>query len=369
MGAPMGAPAAGGGIRFTYNGTGGELFGVMFVGYLLTMITFGIYGPWFMVKMLKFLSSKTTAGPTARGNLTFNFNGEGGSLFGVMIVGYILTAITFGIYGPWFICKMMGYIADNSVAQTPDGTQYKMRFHGEGAALFGTFIVGYILTAITFGIYMPWFVCKLRKFFYSNTQIVENEQPVGSFDFVGEGGTLFGKFIVGMLLTGITFGIYKAWFDCTLKKFFANHTQIGYQGKGYNADFEGQGGELFVLYLVGGLLTGITFGIYGFWFMTNLMKFNADKHVIREGGQVPPMGGPLSPTIGGPAPAMAMGGGPVAPGMGGPPAPGMGGFGAPPGAGGPPGAPGAPPGVPGAPGMPPGGPAGPGPGGPTPGYG
>ena len=277
---PMGGP--GGEIRLGYIGEGSELFGKMFVGYLLTMITFGIYLPWFICSMLEYLSSKTSAGPTQKGQLQFKFQGEGSSLFGLMFVGYLLTALTIGIYAPWFMCKLARYMAENSVAVAQDGTQYKLRFTGEGGDLFGTAFVGYLLTMITFGIYLPWFICKMRKWFMSHTQIDENGQPVGAFDFVGEGGELFGKWIVGVILTVLTIGIYKSWFDCVLSKFNAQNTRMTYRGAVYTADFNGQGGELFVLRLVGGLLTAITFGIYMFWYMTNLIKFNVSNHVIRR---------------------------------------------------------------------------------------
>jgi uncharacterized membrane protein YjgN (DUF898 family) len=278
--APYGA-ASGQQIGFTYGGTGGELFKELFVGALLTMITFGIYGPWFIVRLLKYFSSKTIAGPTGRGNLQFSFQGDGGGLFGTIIVGYLLTAVTFGIYAPWFICKLAAYMCDHATATAPDGTQYRLRFKGEGATLFGTMIVGALLCMVTAYIYMPWFMCKMRKFYAQNTEIVENGQVVGGFDFVGEGATLFGTFIVGVLLTGVTFGIYASWFHCNLSRFWAQNLRVSYQGRTFVGDFHGDGGELFVIRLVGGLLTAVTLGIYSFWYMTNLFKFNTEKHTFR----------------------------------------------------------------------------------------
>lgn len=284
MGAPMGGASPGGDVRLGYIGTGGELFGELFVGYLLMAITLGIYTPWFICKMSRYLSSKSSMGPTQKGQLQFRFTGEGGSLFGLYLVQMLLTMITFGIYGPWAICKITRWFAENSIAIAPDGTQYRMRFNGEGGDLFGTYIVGAILTAITFYIYTPWFMCKLRKWFYTHMQIEENGQPTGQLDFVGEGGDLFGKWLGGLLLTIITFGIYGAWFKCNMNRFWAQNTRINLRGAMWTADFTGQGGDLFVIRLVGGLLTGITFGIYMFWYMTNLLKFEMEHHVFRRIG-------------------------------------------------------------------------------------
>ena len=282
MGAPGMAPGAAGEVRLGYVGTGGELFGELFVGWLLTMITFGIYTPWFICKMHRYLSSKSSVGPTQKGVLKLQFVGEGGKLFVVYIVNVLLTMITFGIYGPWAACKLTKWFAEHSVAVAPDGSQYKLRFNGEGGSLFGVWIVGALLMMVTFYIYTPWFMCKLRKWFYTHTQIEENGQPAGQLDFVGEGGDLFGTWIGGVLLTIITLGIYGAWFECNLSRFWLQNTRVGVRGAVWSGDFTGQGGDLFILKLVGGLLTSITLGIYSFWYMTNLIKFHVEHHVFRR---------------------------------------------------------------------------------------
>jgi uncharacterized membrane protein YjgN (DUF898 family) len=278
-----GAVAPAGEVRIGYAGTGGELFGQLFVGMLLTLVTLGIYTPWFVCRMVRYITSKTSAGPTARGNLQFEFRGGGGRLFVPLYVGYLLCFFTLGIYTPWFICKLTRFFCDHTVARAPDGTQYQLRFNGEGGALFGEWLLGAILTLVTFSIYMPWFLCKMRKFFYSNTQIVENGQVAGQLDFVGEGASLLGTFIVGGLLTMITFGIYFAWFKVKLSQYWGRNTRINLRGGVYHSDFVGTGGELFVINLVGALLTVITLGIYWFWFQTNKIKFDFEKTVFRPG--------------------------------------------------------------------------------------
>jgi uncharacterized membrane protein YjgN (DUF898 family) len=342
--APMGM--GGGGLRPNFQGTGGELFVTFLVGYLLTLVTFGIYMPWFLCKIQSFLMSNTTLGPTKRGDLRLEFTGRGGELFVTFLVGYLLTAITIGIYAPWFIAKLIRFFADNTVATAQDGTRFRPRFEATGGELFVTFLVGYLLTAITFGIYGPWFLCKLNKVLRQRTMILENEQLVGNFDFEGKGGELFVTFLVGYLLTIITIGIYGAWFQVKLMKFFAENTRVVYQGRLYEGAFHGTGGEFFVLNLIGYLLTMVTIGIYMPWYMIKIWKFQFNNHEFNEIGAAPAGALPGGP-------GMAPGMGPGGPGMGGP---GMGGPGMPPGLppGGPP--PGYPPQGPGGyPGQPPGG--------------
>ena len=268
--------------RADFSGTGGEMLGKMFVGFLLTGITFGIYLPWFLAGFYRYIYSKTTFGPTAKGNVRFEFTGTGGELFVTFLIGYLLTIVTLGIYSPWFITNLIRYYADHSVATTEDGTRYQLKYDGTGGSMLVTILVGGLLCAVTLYIYMPWFMCKLQKAIYSQMRILENGQQAGGLDFVGNGGDLFGQYLVGAILTGITFGIYFAWFQVRLNKFFMSHTRATLNGKNYTADYDATGGELFVKLLVGGLLMGVTFGIYYFWFVAQMMKFQMQHITVRE---------------------------------------------------------------------------------------
>jgi uncharacterized membrane protein YjgN (DUF898 family) len=295
---PMGGSPAplgmgGGGVRPNFQGSGGELLVTVLVGALLSVLTLYIYVPWFICKLSRYLANNTTLGPTRRGELRLEFTGTGGELFVTYLVGALLTVVTFGIYTPWFICKVLKFGANNTSAVAPDGTRYRLSFDGTGGELFVTYLVGALLTAITCYIYLPWFMCKVTKWTYSNTQILENEQPVGSLDFEGTGGELFVTYLVGVLLTMVTFGIYAAWFQVKLTKFFVEGTRVTYQGRMFQGSFHGTGGEFFVLLLLHGFLTVITLYIYLPWFMVKQWEFDINNREFNEvGGAGPGVGGP-----------------------------------------------------------------------------
>lgn len=263
-------------VRFQFNGTGGGFFVKFLVGMLLTGITFGIYFPWFLVDLTKYVYENTKL-KTEKGDVTLAFNGTGGQLFVTYLVGMLLTMITFGIYGAWFITNMAKFFANNTNGTTSDGKNFVLEFNGTGGGLFGKLIVGYLLTMITFGIYGPWFMCNLNKYMLENTTVTENGQKVGSFDFVGAGGDLFVTYLVGFLLTMITFGIYGAWFTVKLFSFFAGNTEVTINDHKYQGNFVGTGGDFFVLNLVGYLLTMITMGIYGAWYYCKLVRFQLEN--------------------------------------------------------------------------------------------
>ncbi len=277
MGAIPHMGAGGGKVELKFHGTGGGLFVNFLIGYLLTLITFGIYMPWFMVRMTRYIFENSTIAGTRRGTLVPVFVGSGGKLFVLFLVGYLLTLLTLGIYGAWFMRNLVAYLADHSSARAQDGTEYKLHFGGTGGKLFVTFLVGYLLTLITIGIYMPWFMCKIQRYIKDHMAILENNQPIGKLSFVGTGGSLFVTFLVGYLLTLITFGIYMPWFTVKLTQFFVNNTRVHVAGRTLAGNFGGTGGQLFVLFLVGYLLTLITVGIYAPWFMAKWLRFRIDN--------------------------------------------------------------------------------------------
>lgn len=263
--------------RFTFTGTGGALFVKFLVGGILTTITFGIYYSWFATNIIKYFSENTSISGPQKGDLRLEYRGTGGQLFVTLLVGGLLTSITFGIYYSWFMVKLMNFFYENTVAKAGDGTEYRLQFNGTGGSLFVTLLVGGLLTFITFGIYGAWFTCKLQKFMCNNTAILENGTHIGTMDFVGAGGSLFVTLLVGGLLTGITFGIYAAWYGVKLIKFFAENTEITVAGQRHLGAFTGTGGQLFITVLVGALLTGITFGIYAAWYACTLFQWEAEN--------------------------------------------------------------------------------------------
>jgi len=61
-----------------------------------------------------------------------------------------------------------------------------IQFHGTFGSFFGKVLLGYFLSIITLGIYSPWFMKDLTKFFMENSSYNSNK-----FKFKGDGFTLF----------------------------------------------------------------------------------------------------------------------------------------------------------------------------------
>ena len=280
--------------KLQFEGTGKELFGKLFVGVLLCAITAGIYAPWFAVSLYRYLYSRTAVSGPNDNSLKFQFNGQGGELFKILFLGGLFSVLTAGIYSFWFMANAIRYLVDHSEARDPDGNVYALRFTATGAELFKASFVGALLSSITLGIYGPWFLCNFRKLLSQRTEILENGQKAGQLDFVGQGGALFGKLVGGGLLTLITAGIYAPWFAVNLTKYFRSNTRIEVSGITYVPSFEATGGAYFMRLLVDGLLISVTLGIYSFWAIANQLRFQAENTLIEATGATPALQRPRS---------------------------------------------------------------------------
>lgn len=265
-------------VRPVFTGTGGGLFVQVLIGALLTLLTLGIYMPWFVAGLIRWFYENTTL-QTPRGNVRLSFSGTGGQFFLTLLMAYVLLPLTLGLVTPWIVARLLRIMLDHTNGTAEDGTPYRLKYLGTGGGLFGPIVGGMLLTMITFGIYGAWFLVGLTRRICADVRIAENDEEAATFQFTGTGGSFFGVIFVGYLLTMITFGIYSFWMQVNVWRYQSQHTQINVTGGGtWRMDFDGKGGEYFVTFLVGYLLTAITLGIYLPWFMCKLAKFQIDHH-------------------------------------------------------------------------------------------
>lgn len=92
-------------------------------------------------------------------------------------------------------------------------------FDGGLLQLIGWVILGTIVTVITWGICYPWALCRIYGWKINHTVIEGNR-----LKFTGKAIGLFGHWIKWWLLTIITLGIYSFWLGIALEKWKAKHT-------------------------------------------------------------------------------------------------------------------------------------------------
>ncbi len=277
-------PAAGsaGGVQFQFHGGGAELLVFYLIhGWLLMMVTLGLYTPWFICKLQALLHNRTTLEGTARGPLRLSFHGRGGTLFGLGLK-FLLVPLSLGIYLPWWICAALRFFTDNNAAAAADGTVYHVRFRGTGGELFGAIFVPAVLTVVTFGLYGPWAFCSIGRALARQMEVDEDGQPVGTMDFVGSGAELFVQYLLLMVLLIPTLTLYQFWFQMKMQRFLARGTRVLVHGRTFGGDFDGKGGQWLVLNLLGGFLSMITFMLYYPWFIVKLIEFQYQYTSFRE---------------------------------------------------------------------------------------
>lgn len=90
------------------------------------------------------------------------------------------------------------------------------------------------------------------------------EAPVKALEvsyFDGSTWAYIGWWFLGALITVLTLGVGLAWAQCMFWRYRAKHTVVC----GRRLTFDGTGLQLFENYLIWGVLTVITLGIYGLW--------------------------------------------------------------------------------------------------------
>ena len=92
---------------------------------------------------------------------------------------------------------------DNTLS-SPQIIQNDCRFHGSGGEFFGIWIVNLLLSIVTLGIYSAWATVRTRKYFYRNTELAGSR-----FDFHGKPIPILIGRIIGISLFGLySFGAY-----------------------------------------------------------------------------------------------------------------------------------------------------------------
>jgi len=83
---------------------------------------------------------------------------------------------------------------------SPKVAQHDFRFYGSGGEFFGIWIVNLLLTVLTLGIYSAWATVRTRKYFYRNTELAGSR-----LDFHGSPISI----LVGRIIALALFGLYS----------------------------------------------------------------------------------------------------------------------------------------------------------------
>ena len=96
------------------------------------------------------------------------FDGRLLQKIGWSILGFLITLVTFGICYPWAVCMLYNWETKHTVIEGR-----RLAFDGKAIQLFGNWIKWFLLTIITFGIYGLWIPIKLKEWITNHTYFAD----------------------------------------------------------------------------------------------------------------------------------------------------------------------------------------------------
>ena len=266
-----------------FHGDGWSLAKIMSVNWVLAVVTLGIYYFWGKAKVRRYLFDQSSfAGDR------FSYHGTGGELFRGWL--FFVLLVTLFVSVDFAIQHYLGLEAQ-SIYETTIGILFflllpallvgayryrlsrsawrgiRFSFRGARKQAIWIYFKGYLLTLLTLGIYSPWFQMQLQKFWSGNSYFGDQ-----SFKFTGQGDEIFKQFIINLLLLLPTLGLYTFWYKAYIAKYTWSHTQIA----GGTFRFNATGWETFQLAFTNLLLLLVTVGLAYSWVIVRSRRFVAD---------------------------------------------------------------------------------------------
>ena len=155
------------GIHFGYRGDLKELYTICLRDGFLTIITFGIYGSWFVMNLRNYILCHVRYGSS-----TFLYKGDGLEYFVLNLKGYFLTLITLGIYMFWWQRDIFNYYIDNLSWNFTDGKRIQFKSTATGGGFFGLMVGNLLLVIFTLGIGFAWAEVRTMRFVLSNVEFL-----------------------------------------------------------------------------------------------------------------------------------------------------------------------------------------------------
>ena len=207
------------------------------------------------------------AAPGAHGIMPYppaesKFTGGAFGRFGVNFLVIFVSLITLSLALPAMICFKQRYLASRTFINGR-----KMYFDGKAMQLIGKYIVWLLLSIVTCGIYLLFLTNRMEKWVTSHKHFEGVQGGVSKFT----GGAIVYFFVNlwALIVTIITLTFGMHWATCFRQRWKKKHTYID----GHRLYFDGKAIQLFGKRICWGLLTIITFGIFFFWYRVKELKW------------------------------------------------------------------------------------------------
>jgi uncharacterized membrane protein YjgN (DUF898 family) len=186
--------------------------GWMLLAIIVTWMTFRLGFPWAYCFIYRWKINNTVIE-----GQRLNFMGNGAGLIGNWITWVFFSIFTFGIYLNWVPRAFTEWKAKNTFFE--NGTQNKSSFEGSVFDYVGRKRLGRLITIITLGIGFYWYKSNVLAWEINNT-VIEGRR----LKFNGTASGLFGRWIIWWILSIVTFEIYILFIGKALYKWQVENT-------------------------------------------------------------------------------------------------------------------------------------------------
>jgi uncharacterized membrane protein YjgN (DUF898 family) len=156
------------GIRFGLEPQNGEYSRAFLLGYLFTILSFGLYLPIMSNRLYRTMTNNTRFG-----TLEFSYTGKDREVWRMGVPAFFLSILTLGLYYPWYLAKLTKYRGRH----TRIGTGACLRYELTGGDFLRLFLLHVWGTTLTLGLAFPWIAM------YSLRYMARRVYVEGSIDF------------------------------------------------------------------------------------------------------------------------------------------------------------------------------------------
>ncbi len=235
---------------FHFEGLIGRFFGLNLLGIFLTVITLGIYGPWYLTRICRYL-----VGVTSYKEQHLEFTGKGGRLLLIFLLTIVVPMIPLVLVqtrldptisasplamNPFqaFMLQLLALLIFFSVFAAYLYAIYRWFFsnlrYGDKVLSWNSRFwpsvsliwVQMLLSFLTLGIYLPAAYIKVYRYLAGHTEIQAEQKQEGRLGFRGQTGRGFGLLWGQTLLSAVTLGVYAPWAMAKVGKWFLSNTYV-----------------------------------------------------------------------------------------------------------------------------------------------
>jgi len=273
--------------RVSFDGTGGKLFGILLVNLLLTIVTFGIYYFWAVVKVRKYFHNHTSI---LNGRLDYHVTGAE-KFFAFIKAMLLLSFVFLLLFGLSTLISMLGlplttqaitillfYLlillmwplilvaARRFTMSRTSWNSVHFKFTGRVKEAIKIYIKGIFLSIVSLGLYTPWFIVSIRKFLLDSTYLGNSK-----FNYTGTGRGLF-KYFWPLYIIVIAFYAVIIGFGYWVAK----------NAENIDPDKIGEMSEVFVIVPLLFTLLGIIFFVAFVWYTVKQYQYHWQNTSVNE---------------------------------------------------------------------------------------